>query len=108
MQAIQVKFLPPSNVRGARLKAKADAGSVTISYPHEKGQGEDAFLEAANALRIKLGWTDPAYGRLVGGQLPDGTWAFVFADGNYDRHYRQTRENAPRRRQVQRMPSRRR
>lgn len=97
MQAIQVKYLGPSNVRGARLKAKADAGSVTIGYPHELGAVEEAFRFAAEALVKKLGWDHPNYGLLVGGQLPDGSYAFVFTgrDNMYARRYGgESRENS--------------
>jgi hypothetical protein len=78
MQAIIVKYIGPTNTRGSRLKAYADAGSVTISYPHELNR-EDGYRKAAEALRTKLGWTGEHYGDLVSGGLPkNGGTVFVF------------------------------
>src|SRR4051812_45021830 len=34
MQAIQTRYLGPSNVRGSRVKAFAAAGSITLSWDH--------------------------------------------------------------------------
>lgn len=77
MQAIQTKYLCPTNSRGARIKATAAAGSITISYPHELS-GQAVHRKAAEALVSKLGWNDPHYGGLLGGCLPDGSYCFVF------------------------------
>lgn len=95
MQAIQVKYLSPSNVRGARLKARADAGSKTIDYPHELGQGEPAHRLAAEALAQKLGWDSAVYGKLVGGQIPDGSWVFCFAGRERNPSIRPTTRRNP-------------
>jgi hypothetical protein len=71
-QAIQVKYLGPTNYLGSRYKATAAAGSVTIG-------ADDALtsvgnhVAAANALCDKFGW--PKY--MVHGQLADGSYAFV-------------------------------
>ena len=72
MQAIVTKYLPPSNIRGARIKATAEAGSVTISYPHEL-RGQSCHRAAAQALADKFGWKY-AY---LGGALP-GRAKYVF------------------------------
>lgn len=77
MQAITVKYLPATNHRGSRLKAECEAGSLTIDYPHELNHS-DVWQAAADALVKKLGWTDPNYGKLVGGQIKDGRYVFVF------------------------------
>lgn len=74
MQAISTKYIGPSNVRGSRIKATCDAGSITIPYPHELS-GEDVHKAAALALIAKLGWGD--YGRIIGGGTKDG-YVFVF------------------------------
>lgn len=71
-QAIQVKYLGPTNYLGSRYKATAAAGSITI--------GADSALTivgnhvaAANALCDKFGWPkDMVYGRLA-----DGSYVFV-------------------------------
>jgi len=57
MQSIVTKFIGPSDIKGARIKATCDAGSVTIPYPHELGEGAAAHAQAAMALVRKLGWT---------------------------------------------------
>lgn len=67
-QAITTKFLGPTNFRGSRIKASAQAGSVTISYDHSTGS-EENHLAAARALCDKFGWGWP----VAGGALPDGT-----------------------------------
>lgn len=77
MQAIQTKYLGATNTRGSRIKATAAAGSVTINYPHELS-GQACHRKAAEALVKKMGWDDPYYGGLLGGQLPNGDYAFVF------------------------------
>lgn len=75
MQAISTKYIGPSNVRGSRIKATCEAGSLTIGYPHELS-GEDCHRKAAEALRDKLGWQ----GELIGGGTQTG-YCFVFAPG---------------------------
>lgn len=56
MQAIITKFVNPTDHKGARIKATCDAGSITIPYPHELGEGSKAHALAAMALVRKLGW----------------------------------------------------
>lgn len=77
MQAIQTRYLGPTNNRGARIKAWAAAGAVTISYPYELS-GQACHRAAAEALVKKLDWTHPNYGSLLGGQLANGDYSFVF------------------------------
>ena len=74
MQAIITKYLSPTENRGSRIKAKCDAGSITIPYPHEYST-ERAHAEAAIALRNKLGWTYD----MVAGSLPDGAGNYGYA-----------------------------
>lgn len=75
MQAIVTKTYGPTDQKGARIKAKCDAGSITIphDYSHQLGD-ERTHRGAAIALCKKLGWN----GKMVGGCLPDGRYAFVF------------------------------
>lgn len=73
-QAIETKYLAPTNTRGARIKAAARAGSVTISYPHELNT-DQAHAKAAWALVNKLGWVEVK--RLHQGTLPNGNNCFV-------------------------------
>ena len=77
MQAIQTRYLSPTNARGSRIKAWCAAGSVTIPYPHEL-TGQACHRAAAEALTVKLGWVEPMYAPLLGGALPNGDYAFVF------------------------------
>ena len=88
MQAIQTKYLPCSNVRGSRIKAKCDRGSIVIDYPHELS-GDKCHIAAADALIAKFVAEDenrygtnrnPWANRRVCGGLPDGTYAHVFVD----------------------------
>lgn len=77
-QAITTKFLGPTNVRGSRVKATCDAGSITIYWNHAIGV-EANHRSAAEALCAKLGWLDnPYYGRLHMGGLPGSGYVFVF------------------------------
>ncbi len=64
-QAITTKYLSPTSVRGARVKATADAGSVTLSWDHSLNT-DGNHLTAARALADKFGWS----GHLIAGGLP--------------------------------------
>lgn len=78
MQAITVKYLRPTNSRGARLKATCTSGSITVGYPHHLRYHETE-LYAAQELVKKLGWSPSLLDELVGGRLPDGnTTVFCF------------------------------
>lgn len=78
MQAIVTKYLGPTNTRGARIKATADAGSVTVGYDHSAHNAHDV---AVVALREKLGWAGE-YGDMIRGSLPgNGGYVYVFASG---------------------------
>ena len=76
MQAIQTRFLGPTNVRGSRYKAIAQAGSLTLDADHRLNP-EDNHRAVAEAFARKLKWLDHNEG-LVGGQLPGGDYAWVF------------------------------
>lgn len=76
MQAIQTKYLPCTDRKGARIKATCAAGSITIGYPHDCS-GQACHRQAAEALVDKL-WHGDINDKLLGGQLEDGTYAFVF------------------------------
>lgn len=74
-QAITTKYLGPSNVRGSRVKARAEAGSVTLSWDDALNEAEN-HRAAAVALCKKFKWD----GRLHGGGTGDG-FVFVFDNG---------------------------
>lgn len=73
MQAITVKYLPATNYRPSRYKAEAQAGSVTLAYDYSLNSDENA-VRAAKALADKLEWD---YGKWIGGETKDDSWAFV-------------------------------
>lgn len=71
-QAIVTKYLGPTNARGSRIKACCEAASATVAWDHGLG-APDNHAAACKALVTKLGWP----GTWLGGQLPDGTYAYV-------------------------------
>jgi hypothetical protein len=73
MQAIQTRFLGPTNHRGARVVAWCDAGRLVVSWDHSLSV-EPNHAAAASALRVKLDWP----GDMVSGALPGGDYAHVF------------------------------
>lgn len=81
MKAILVKYFGPTTNSGSRIKAQAEGvNSLTVPYPYELS-GEAVYRSAAEQLCIRYGWpTD-----LVGGQLPNGDWAFCFASAKKKR-----------------------
>lgn len=75
-QAIVTKFLGPTNHKGSRIKAKCEAGQLTVAWDYAKDTGGN-HKAAAQALLKQLGWDDRPF---FGGALPtnDG-YAFVHA-----------------------------
>jgi hypothetical protein len=57
MQAIKTYFLPCTNYRGSRIKAIAEAGSVTLSYDHGLNS-DDNHIKAREALCAKFKWVE--------------------------------------------------
>lgn len=79
MQAIMTKYLGPTNVLGARIKASCQAKTITLPWDHSLNP-TDNHTAAAKALATKMGWN---YGTWVGGSLPDGKHdCFVCVDRN--------------------------
>ena len=72
MQAIQTRYLPATDTRGSRIKAWAEAGSITIPYPHELS-GQAVYRKAAQALADKFGWNY----KYLGAQLTNNDYVFV-------------------------------
>jgi hypothetical protein len=72
MQAITTKYLGPSNVRGSRVKAFAEASSITLNWDHRLN-AEGNHQAAAEALANKLGW----HGKWFGAGLPNQDMVFV-------------------------------
>lgn len=76
-QAIVTKFIGPTQTRGARVVAKADAGTLTAPWDYS-GSVERNHAKAAQSLAEKLGWS----GYWTGGSLPGAGYAFVVLDRN--------------------------
>lgn len=77
-QAIQVKYLGPTNSKGSRVKAWSfSKKSITIAIDHSKDLEENA-REAAIQLLSKLEWQ----GSWVSGSLPNNDYCFVCIDLN--------------------------
>jgi len=79
-QTIRTKWFCERPDRSARIKAFANAGTITIDCDSFDMHGE-AHAKAAQALADKLGWTEPTHGRLYGG-IDDGkhgvSYVFIF------------------------------
>jgi hypothetical protein len=70
MQAIVTKYHGPTNYKGSRISARAEAGRIIVHYDHALNIGEN-HAAAAQALADRLGWTtDKGYPALAGGGLP--------------------------------------
>ena len=77
-QAIETKFHGPTNSRGARVSARAEAGRKTIPWDDEFHVFEN-HARAAEALARSLGWD----GEMVGGAPPNHAgYVFVFVTRN--------------------------
>jgi len=72
LQAITTKYHGPGNVRGSRVTAKAQAGSVSVEWNSALNSDEN-HRAAARALCAKVGWTDT----LAHGVTSDGAHVFV-------------------------------
>ena len=77
-QAIETKYIKATNVTGARIKATAWGGSITIGYDYAL-DAQDVHRAAADALIAKLGWSGTyAQG---GNAKGDGGYYFVNVEG---------------------------
>jgi hypothetical protein len=71
MQAIVTKYLSPTNTRGSRVKATAQAGSITAPWDYALDTTGN-HRAAAIALANKYKWLDHS-DLSEGGSLPAGT-----------------------------------
>lgn len=78
MRAIVTRTLPWTNYRPRRIVADAGPGCRRVQPwdrdDERSGDDEARHREAAEELCRVMGWP----GRLEGGQLPGGDWAWVF------------------------------
>lgn len=72
MQAIKTKWLAPTNYRGSRIVASAEAGKVTVQWDYSLNVDEN-HRAAAGALATKLQWA----GDWMGAATPNSGYAFV-------------------------------
>lgn len=104
MQAIYTKYLPCTNVKGSRIKAQCDRGSITISYPDELS-GDEVHIYAAECLVQKFvkedfekyasrypDYKSPWSKSRVCGAMPQkiGGCVHVFRHGVYDGEFSKT------------------
>jgi hypothetical protein len=72
MQAIVTKYHGPTDHKGARISATAEAGRVVVAYDYSKN-GEENHYFAALALIERLGWSHLMERcDIWNGGLPDG------------------------------------
>ncbi len=76
-QAIETKYLGPTNTKGGRIKATAWAGSVTMPYDHALN-AEDNHRAAALLLQTKFGWQGTF---AQGGNAKGDGYVFVNVEG---------------------------
>lgn len=75
-QAIVTKYHGPTNYRGSRVSATAQAGRITLGWDDALDTNAN-HDKAALALCARYGWT----GKLAGGGMPDGRGnAYVILD----------------------------
>jgi hypothetical protein len=78
-QAIQTKFLGPTNSRGSRVKAFASAGSLVMGWDHRLNP-EQNHRAAAEIFANRMNWI----GSYAAGTLPNGDMVFVLVEeGTY-------------------------
>jgi hypothetical protein len=82
LQAIVTKYHGPTNHKGSRVSAKADAGRIVIAWDYALNPDEN-HAAAARALADRLGWGEAiGYPVLAGGALPGNAgYCFVMAKG---------------------------
>lgn len=78
-QAIVTKYLGPTNARGSRVKASAEAGSLTLSW-NDSLNSDQNHARAAQALAKRFGW----HGNWYGGAIPGIAYAWVLASNAVD------------------------
>lgn len=76
-QAIETRYLGPTNTKGGRIKASAWAGSVTLPYDYALN-ADGNHKAAADALIAKMGWQGK-YAQ--GGNVKGDGYYFVNVEG---------------------------
>ena len=76
-QAIETRYIAPTNTKGGRIKATAAAGSITISYDYALNS-DGNHKAAADALIAKMGWQGTF---AQGGNVKGDGYYFVNIEG---------------------------
>lgn len=76
-QAILTKYHGPTDKRGTRISAEAQAGKIIVSYDYDLDD-DDNHKKAALELIKKVGWENYLRGGLAHGVLPNGDHVHVF------------------------------
>jgi hypothetical protein len=75
-QAIQTRYIGPSNTKGARIVARCAAKRIIVSrHRFDELSTEKAHQAVAKLLAKQLDWT----GDMITGCLHDGSYAHVFS-----------------------------
>jgi hypothetical protein len=73
MKAIQIKYLPATNFKGARMKAWIEGGhSITLPFQYEISSDEVRAKLMATELKVLMNWCKVEISGI--GQLPNGDW----------------------------------
>ena len=75
-QAIVTKYLGPTNMRGSRVVATCQAGSLTVGWDHALDAPAN-HTAAARELAEHMGW----HGTWVGGAMPGAGYCYVMLRG---------------------------
>jgi hypothetical protein len=76
MQAIQTKYLAPTDTKGTRIKAICAGGSITVPYRYESDD-QASHREAAWVLVAKMNWERSDF-VLESGILPNGDLCHLY------------------------------
>lgn len=77
-QAIQVTYYGPTNTKGARWRAKAQAGTIWFCRDYAMDHGDDAKF-CAQLFAENWGWLKDNTS-IEGGCLHDGSYCFVLTN----------------------------
>lgn len=81
MQAIETRYIQPTNTKGAKVKAITESG-LSVTLPYDDGlTGSNAHWPAALALATKLGWHGEWVCCAVNGCKRGYVFALVSRDG---------------------------
>ena len=84
MQAIRTRYFSASDVKGSRIQAKCEGGSIYVSYDHALDPDEN-HRAACWALCKKLGWTTYEHAPMYGGVFEhDHYWVIAHKETRLD------------------------